>query len=126
MPGTVEDRRARERSLDRKNLGIALIGDDGVRFVVILTSGSGIAWSPDGTTLATPCDDLKTYLWDPATGTRKETLEGSTSIIMNAAFHPPFPYNFISLANVLLDGSLELPPLQPIPYLDSTRALMRP
>ena len=42
---------------------------------------------------------------------------------MNAAFHPPFPYNFISLANVLLDGSLELPPLQPIPYLDSYRAL---
>jgi murein L,D-transpeptidase YafK len=45
---------------------------------------------------------------------------------MNAVFHPPFPYNFISLANVLLDGTLELPPLQPIPYLDSYRAVMRP
>ena len=43
---------------------------------------------------------------------------------MNAAFHPPFPYNFISLANMLLDGSPELPPLQPIPYLDGTRAVM--
>lgn len=43
MPGTVEDRRAGERSLDRKNLSIALVGDDGVRFVVILTSGSGLA-----------------------------------------------------------------------------------
>src|SRR5580704_17274638 len=42
---------------------------------------------------------------------------------MNAAFHPPYPFGFISLANVLLDGSLELPPLQPIPYLDSTRAM---
>ena len=42
---------------------------------------------------------------------------------MNAVFHPPFPYNFISLAKVLLDGSLELPPLQPVPYLDSYRAL---
>ena len=45
---------------------------------------------------------------------------------MNAAFHPPFPYNFISLANVLLDGSLELPPMQPVPYLDSTRAMTGP
>jgi murein L,D-transpeptidase YafK len=42
---------------------------------------------------------------------------------MNEVFHPPFPYNFISLANVLLDGTLELPPLQPIPYLDSYRAI---
>ena len=45
---------------------------------------------------------------------------------MNAAFHPPFPYNFISLANVLLDGSLELPPLPPVPYLDGTRVMMVP
>ncbi len=43
---------------------------------------------------------------------------------MNAAFHPPFPYNFISLANVLLDGSLDLPPLRPIPYLDSYRVMI--
>lgn len=42
---------------------------------------------------------------------------------MNAVFHPPFPYNFISLANVLLDGSPELPLLPPIPYLDSYRAM---
>ncbi len=45
---------------------------------------------------------------------------------MNAVFHPPFPYNFISLANVLLDGSPELPPLQPVPYLDGSRAMMGP
>ncbi len=42
---------------------------------------------------------------------------------MNGVFHPPFPYNFISLANVLLDGSVELPPLPPVPHLDSYRAL---
>ncbi len=35
-----------------------------------------VAWSPDGTTLATPCDDLKIYLWDAATGIRKAILEG--------------------------------------------------
>ena len=36
-----------------------------------------VAWSPDGTTLATPCDDRKIYLWDAATGKRRVTLEGS-------------------------------------------------
>ena len=45
---------------------------------------------------------------------------------MNGVFHPPFPYNFISLANVLLDGSPELPPLPPIPYLNSYGAIIGP
>ena len=49
-------------------------------------------------------------------------LDGS----MNEVFHARFPYIFISLAKVLLDGSLELPPLQPIPYLDSYRAMTGP
>ena len=43
---------------------------------------------------------------------------------MNAVFHPPFPYSFISLANVLLDGSSELPPFPPIPYLESYRVMI--
>ena len=49
---------------------------------------AAVAWSPDGTTLATPCDDSKIYLWDAATGMRKATLEGSTNIGITAAFHP--------------------------------------
>jgi murein L,D-transpeptidase YafK len=47
-------------------------------------------------------------------------LDGS----MNEVFHARFPDTYISLAKVLLDGSLELPPLQPIPYLDSYRAMI--
>ena len=47
-----------------------------------------VAWSPDGTTLATACDDPKIYLWDAATGTRKAVLEGSTNSGLIAAFHP--------------------------------------
>ncbi len=39
----------------------------------------GIAWSPDGATLATACDDRKIHLWDAATGKPKATLEGSTN-----------------------------------------------
>ena len=48
----------------------------------------GVVWSPDGTTLATPSDDQKIYLWDAATGIRKATLEGHTNAGLSVAFHP--------------------------------------
>src|SRR5262249_8371618 len=47
-----------------------------------------MAWSPDGTTLATPCGDRKIYLWDVATGIRSATLEGHTNGGLQASFHP--------------------------------------
>ena len=50
--------------------------------------GGTIAWSPDGTTLATPCGDSKIYVWDVATGTLKTTLVGITNGGNRAAFHP--------------------------------------
>ena len=50
--------------------------------------GECVAWSPDGVTLATPCDDRKIYLWDAATGIRRATLEGCTNIGLRGAFHP--------------------------------------
>lgn len=42
-------------------------------------AGDGVAWSPDGTTLATACKDYKIILWDTATGIRRATLEGHTN-----------------------------------------------
>jgi WD40 repeat protein len=42
-----------------------------------------VAWSPDGTTLATACTDSKIDLWDVATGARKSTLDG-----LDTSFHP--------------------------------------
>ena len=51
-------------------------------------AGNGGAWSPDGTTLATPCDDSKIYLWDAATGMRKATLEGYTNHRNHCGFPP--------------------------------------
>ncbi len=45
-----------------------------------------VAWSPDGTTLATACDDNKIYLWDAATGGRRATLEGHTNGGLSAGF----------------------------------------
>jgi WD40 repeat protein/tetratricopeptide (TPR) repeat protein len=47
-----------------------------------------VAWSPDGTTLATPGDGFKIDLWDTATGIRRVTLEGHINGGVWAAFHP--------------------------------------
>ena len=47
-----------------------------------------LAWSPDGTTLATTGDDRKIYLWEAATGIRKAILEGHTNFGLRAGFHP--------------------------------------
>jgi serine/threonine protein kinase/WD40 repeat protein len=59
-----------------------------VRSIKLPSAAAMAAWSLDGATLATPCEDLKIYLWDPATGTRKATLEGHTNGGLNVAFHP--------------------------------------
>jgi serine/threonine protein kinase/WD40 repeat protein len=53
-----------------------------------LPSAGKVAWSPDGRTLATPCDDSKIYLWEAATGKQRAVLEGSTNGGLIAAFHP--------------------------------------
>ena len=50
-----------------------------VRSIPLHGDAETVAWSPDGTTLATPCDDRKIYLWDAATGIRRATLEGHTN-----------------------------------------------
>jgi eukaryotic-like serine/threonine-protein kinase len=47
-----------------------------------------VAWSPDGTALATACEDFKIHLWDAATGTRRATFDGHTSAGLHVAFHP--------------------------------------
>ena len=59
-----------------------------VRSIALPALGESVAWSSDGATLATPCEDRKIYLWDAASGIRRATLEGSTSIGLRAAFHP--------------------------------------
>ncbi len=47
-----------------------------------------VAWSPDGTALATACLDFKIDLWDAATGTRRATLEGHDNSGLSVGFHP--------------------------------------
>jgi WD40 repeat protein/tetratricopeptide (TPR) repeat protein len=59
-----------------------------VRSIPLRASAHGVAWSPDGATLATPCDvDLKIDLWDATTGARKATLDGFNNLGLGASFH---------------------------------------
>lgn len=46
-----------------------------------------VAWSPDGTTIATGAYDVSAKLWDAATGACRATLSGETDIIA-LAFSP--------------------------------------
>jgi serine/threonine protein kinase/WD40 repeat protein/tetratricopeptide (TPR) repeat protein len=59
-----------------------------VRSIALPASAFGVTWSPDGATLATPCDDRKIYLWEATTGALKATPAGHTSPGLLAAFHP--------------------------------------
>jgi eukaryotic-like serine/threonine-protein kinase len=58
-----------------------------IRSIPIGAVAVGVAWSPDGGTLATPCDDFKIYLFDAATGARKATMDGHSADLLTA-FHP--------------------------------------
>ncbi len=49
-----------------------------VRSIDLRAPGNWVAWSPDGTTLAT-ATDRTIYLWDAATGARRAILEGHTN-----------------------------------------------
>ncbi len=60
-----------------------------VREFSLKTPSNVVAWSPDGSTIATvPRFGMKIDLWDAATGTLRATLEGHKSFGISAAFHP--------------------------------------
>ncbi len=58
-----------------------------VRSIILAGPGDWVAWSPDGTTLAT-VRARTIHLWDAATGVRRATLEGHTNGGVRPGFHP--------------------------------------
>jgi WD40 repeat protein len=46
------------------------------------------AWHPDGGLLAVPCDDMRIYLWDAATGRQHAVLQGHLGNGINVTFLP--------------------------------------
>ena len=56
-----------------------------------LGSVQGVAFSPDGRTLATAGEDRTVLLWEAATGEVRQCLAGHTREVTSVAFHPEWP-----------------------------------
>jgi transcriptional regulator with XRE-family HTH domain/energy-coupling factor transporter ATP-binding protein EcfA2 len=65
---------------------------------------SGVAFSPDGTRLATASDDRTAKVWDAATGEQLLTLTGHTASVYRVAFNP----DGTRLATASNDGTAKL------------------
>ncbi|HSV67839.1 MAG TPA: hypothetical protein VLJ59_18310, partial [Mycobacteriales bacterium] len=70
-----------------------------------------VAFSPDGTTLATASIDGTARLWDARTGHPTATLTGHTDLVNAVAFSP----NGTTLATTSNDGTARLWPAIPPP-----------
>ena len=59
-----------------------------LRSIPLPATEETVAWSPDGSAIATTGPDSKISIWDAATGARRAALEGHTTQGLVAAFDP--------------------------------------
>jgi len=68
------------------------------------TAVFGVAFSPDGQTLASGCYDKTIKLWNLATGKELRTLNGHTDYVDSVAFSPDGQ----TLASGSADGTIKI------------------
>ena len=78
-------------------------------------SGWSVAWSPDGQTLAVGIYSGTIHLYDPNTGSKKQSLNGHSNDVRSVAFHP----NGRILASGSEDNTIRI--WEPVNRLDVTR-----
>ena len=80
---------------------------------------TAVAWSPDGTRLATASDDQTVRMWDPTTGQTTTTLTGHTDRV-NAVAWSPDGTRLATASNDQRCGSGTPPPGRPPPPSPAT------